>query len=52
MNTFSHYNQPIEIVSEVHFVNEIIEFLLKECVVIHKHFVPYHCHANNQAQKR
>ena len=37
-NVFTHYELPIEIVSDqgVHFINEVIEFLLAEFMVIHK----------------
>ena len=43
---------PIEIVSDqgVHFVNEVIEFLLAEFMVIHRRSAPYHPQANGQAE--
>lgn len=42
----------IEIVNDqcVHFVNEVIEFLLEEFMVIHRRFSPYHPQANGQAE--
>ena len=41
---FTRYGLPIEIVSDqgVYFINEVIEFLLDEFIVIHRHSTPYH----------
>ena len=49
---FKRYGLPIEIVSDqgVHFVNEVIEFLLNEFMVIHRKSAPYHPQANGQAE--
>ena len=49
---FTRYGLPIEIVSDqgVHFVNEVIEFLLNEFMVIHRKYAPYHPQANGQAE--
>ena len=49
---FTRYGLPIEIVSDqgVHFINEVIEFLLFEFMVIHKKYAPYHPQANGQAE--
>ena len=49
---FTRYGLPIEIVSDqgVHFVNEVIEFLLNEFMVIHRKSAPYHPQANGQAE--
>ena len=46
------FGLPIEIVSDqgVHFVNEVIEFLLAEFMVIHRRSAPYHPQANGQAE--
>ena len=43
-NIFTRYGLPIEIVSDqgVHFVNEVIEFLLHKFMIIHKRSAPYH----------
>lgn len=48
----TRYGLPIEIVSDqgVHFINEIIEFLLEELMVIHRKSAPYHPQANGQAE--
>ena len=49
---FTRYGLPIEIVSDqgLHFINETIEYLLKEFMVIHKKSAPYHPQANGQAE--
>ena len=49
---FTRYGLPIEIVSDqgVHFVNEVIEFLLNEFMVFHRKSAPYHPQANGQAE--
>ena len=41
---FTRFGLPIEIVSDqgVHFINEVIEFLLAEFMVLHKKSAPYH----------
>ena len=41
---FTRYGLPIEIVSDqgVHFINDVIEFLLEEFMVIHRRSAPYH----------
>ena len=51
-NVFTHYRLPIELVSDqgVHFINEVIEFLMAKFMVIHKHSAPYHPQANGQAK--
>ena len=51
-NVFTRYGLPIEIVSDqgVHFINEVISFLLAEFMVIHKRSAPYHPQANGQAE--
>ena len=49
---FTRYGLPIELVSDqgVHFINEVIEFLLEEFMVIHRRSAPYHPQANGQAE--
>ena len=49
---FTRYGLPIEIVSDqgVHFINDVIEFLLQEFMVVHKTSAPYHPQANGQAE--
>ena len=49
---FTRYGLPLEIVSDqgVHFVNEVIEFLLAEFMIIHKRSAPYHPQANGLAE--
>ena len=49
---FIRYGLPIEIVSDqgVHFINEVISFLLAKFMVIHKRSTPYHPQANGQAE--
>lgn len=51
-NIFTRFGLPIEIVSDqgVHFINEVIEFLLAEFMVLHKCSAPYHPQANGQAE--
>ena len=51
-HVFTRYGLPIEIVSDqgVHFINEVIEFLLEEFMVIHRRSAPYHPQANGQAE--
>ena len=50
---FTRYGLPIEIVSDrgKHFLNETIEYLLKEFMIIHKKSAPYHPQANGQGPK-
>ena len=47
-NIFTRYGLPLEIVSDqgVHFVNEIVEFLLAEFMISHKRLAPYHPQTN------
>ena len=49
-NLFTRFRLPIEIVSDqgVHFINEMIEFLLAEFMILHKRAAPYHPQANGQ----
>ena len=49
---FTRYSLPIEIVSDqgVHFVNEVIEFLLNEFMVVCWTLTPYHLQANVQVE--
>ena len=49
---FTHYGLPIKIVSDqgVHFINEVIEFLLANFMVIHKWLAPYHPQANGKVE--
>ena len=51
-HVFTRYGLPIEIVSDqgVHYINEVIEFLLKEFMVIHRRSTPYHPQANGQSE--
>lgn len=51
-NIFTRFGLPIEIVSDqgVHFINEVIAFLLEEFMVVHKRSAPYHPQANGQAE--
>ena len=51
-NIFTRYGLPLEIVSDqgVHFVNEVIEYLLAEFMVTHKRSAPYHPQANGLAE--
>lgn len=41
---FTRYGLSIEIVSDqgVHFINEVIKFLLEEFMVAHRKIAPYH----------
>lgn len=41
-NVFTRYGSPIDIVSDqgVHFINEVIEFLLEEFIEIHRRSAP------------
>ena len=47
-NIFTRYGLPLGIISDqgVHFVNELIEFLLVEFMVTRKRSAPYHPQAN------
>ena len=47
---FTRYGLPIDIMSDqgVHFINEVIEFLLEEFMVIHRRSTPYYPQANGQ----
>ena len=49
---FVRFGLPLEIVSYqgVHFVNEVIEFLLNDFMVICWKFAPYYLQANSQAE--
>ena len=49
---FTRYGLLIEIESAqgVHFINEVIEFLLEEFMVTHKRSAPYHPKPNGQAK--
>ena len=51
-NIFTRYGLPLEIVSDqgVHFVNEVIEFLLAEFIITHKRSAPYHPQASGLAE--
>ena len=51
-NIFTRYGLPLEIVSDqgVHFVNEVIEFLLANFMVTHKRSSPYHPQVNGLAK--
>ena len=50
---FTHYGLPIEIVTNqgVHFLNDVIEFLLNEFMVVHQTFAPYQPQANGQVER-
>ena len=49
---FTRYGLPIEIVGDqgVHFINEVVEFLLDEFMVVHRTSALYHPQANGQAE--
>ena len=49
---FTRFGLPLEIVLDrgVHFVNEIIEFMMSEFLISHKKSAPYHPQANGQAK--
>ena len=49
---FTRYELPKELVSNqgVHFLNEVIAFLLEEFMVTHRTSTPYHPQANGQAE--
>ena len=49
---FTRYGLPIKIVSDqgVHFINDVIEFLLQEFMVVHRTSAPYHPQADGQAE--
>ena len=51
-SVFTRYGLPIEIVSDqgVHFINEVIEFLLDEFMVIHQQSAPYHPQTNGEVE--
>ena len=51
-NIFTRYGLPLEIVSDqgVHFMNEVIEFLLVKFMVTHKRSTPYHPQSNGLAE--
>lgn len=51
-HVFTRYDLPIEIVSDrgTHFLNEVIEHVLKELMVVHKKSTPYHPQANGHAE--
>ncbi|MCO5571124.1 hypothetical protein L7F22_024856 [Adiantum nelumboides] len=51
-NAFTRYGLAIEIVSDkgIHFLNEVIEYLLGEFMVIHNKSAPYHPQTNGQAE--
>ena len=51
-NVFTRYGLPLEIVSDqgVHFVNEVVEFLLAEFMITHKRSAPYHPQTNGLAE--
>ena len=51
-NIFMCYGLPIELVSDqgTHFNNEVIEYLLKEFMVIHHKSAPYHPQDNGQSK--
>ena len=49
---FVRFGLPIEIVSDqgTHFINKVVQVLLKEFLVTHRRHAPYHPQANNQAE--
>ena len=49
---FTSFGLPLNIASNkgVHFVNEIIEFMMSEFIISHKNSTPYHPQANGQAK--
>ena len=51
-NVFTRYVLPIEIVSDqgVHFINEVIAFMLAEFMILHRRSAPYYPQANGQAK--
>lgn len=51
-NVFTRYGLPLEIVKDqgVHFVNEVVEFLLAEFMITHKRSAPYHPQTNRLAE--
>ena len=48
-NIFTRFGLPIEIVSDqgVHFINELIAFLLEEFMIFHRRSAPYHPQSND-----
>ena len=49
---FVQFGLPIEILSDqgTHFINEVVQVLLKEFLVTHRRSAPYHPQANDQAE--
>ena len=49
---FVRFGLPIEIVSDqgTHFINKVVQVLLKEFLVTHRRSAPYHPQANGQAE--